>query len=219
MDLQSGGSRIVVNLDMSTPIENVDTNPTRLTPMMRRLLEKPLLCRGRSGLVMSQKKREHLMHREKELADFLEEHPWFGQIEGFQREIIRRMLYNLQEAGRGLEAERLNWVLFEVGDCLGKEVIWPILSHLLDGGTFQCHGMEIGGDHPNSQQRPSIPLQQFLADHVPAGTRPGQLVVVDMVLKARMRLDEMVRSVINKEEPAGESTAVTAAQVPGEAEA
>jgi hypothetical protein len=196
----------------------VDPGPTTLTPVMRRLLNKPLLCKGRSALVMSQSKRERVVRKDKELADFLAQHPWFGQIEGYQREIIRRMIYNLQGAGRELEAERLQQVLFMVGDGLGKEVIWPILSHLLDGGTFHCEGMEIGGDHPNIQKLPSIPLQQFLADHVPAGTRSGRLLVVNLLLKAYARMEGLVRSLQNREEPPTESAAVTTPHVPGEAE-
>src|SRR5713226_8679866 len=105
---------------MSTPIENVDTGPTTLTPVMRRLLNKPLLCQGRSALVMSQRKRDRVVRKDKELADFLEQHPWFGQIEGYQRDIIRRMIYNLHKTGRALDAKRLEWVLFMVGDWLGK---------------------------------------------------------------------------------------------------
>ena len=78
---------------MSTPIENVDAGPTTLTPVMRRLLNKPLLCKGRSALVPSLRKREQLARKAKELHDFRAEHPWFSQIEGYQREIIRRMIY------------------------------------------------------------------------------------------------------------------------------
>jgi hypothetical protein len=194
----------------------VDPGPTTLTPVMRRLLNKPLLCKGRSALVMSQSKRERVVRKEKELASFFEEHPWFGQIEAFQREIIRRMLYNLCESDRELEAERLKDVLFLVGDNLGKEVIWPILSHLLNGGTFQCEGIEIGGDHQDIQQRPSIPLQQFLADHLPAGTRPVKLLMINLLLKARARLETLVRQ--RQNEPAEQPAVATAAQKPGDAE-
>jgi hypothetical protein len=199
---------------MNTPIENVNAGPTTLTPVMRRLLNKPLLCKGRSALVMSQSKRERLARKAKELGDFSELHPWFGQIEGWQREIFRKMLFNMHNAGRGLEAERLDNVLFTVGDGLGKEVIGPILSHLYDGGTFQCHGIEISGDYPNSQQRPSIPLQQFLADHVPAGTRPARLLIVEWLLKAQARLEMLVRQRQNQDEPAEQSAVATAAQAP-----
>ena len=199
---------------MSTPIENVDAGPTTLTPVMRRLLNKPLLCKGHSALVMSQRRRERVVLKDKELGDFLAQHPWFGQIEGYQRDIIRRMIFNLHGAGRELEAERLHQVLFIVGDRLGKEVIWPILSHLLDGGTFHCEGLEICGDHPNIQQRPSIPLQQFLADHVPAGTRPGRLLVVNLLLKARARLEMLVRQRQNRDELAEQPAGATAAQAP-----
>jgi hypothetical protein len=167
--------------------------------------------------VLSLRKREQLARKEKELGDFRAQHPWFGQIEGYQREIIRRMIY--QGAGRELEAKRLEWVLFRVGDMLGKEVIWPILSHLLDGGTFHCHGMQICGVHPNVQKLPSLPFEQFLADHVAPGTRPGQLVAVEMLLKAwAVMEEEWGRSLQNQEEPAGESAAVMTPQVPSKAE-
>jgi len=173
------------------------------------------MAKGRSGLVMSPSKRERVMRKEKELRDFLAEHPWFGQIEGWQREVIRRMLYGLQHTGRQREARRLRQMLFTVGDCLGKEVIWPILEHLLEGGVFDFDGKQICGDLPNTKNLPPVNLEEFLAAHVPADRRSTPLLLTRLMLKAQAGADELVRLTLeNRKEYATECASGQVLQIP-----
>jgi hypothetical protein len=201
---------LVVNASMSTPTENVDRGPTTLTPAMRRLLNKPLLCKGRSALVMSPRKRAELVRRDEAQRAFLNEHPWWGQIEGYQREIIRRLIDSLSPTGQTIQSARLEWFIFTAGDVLGKDVIWPILDHLLGGGGFHAEGMEIREPGPHAQTTPSVPFLDFLSAHLPAGTRPVRVDMVRLLLKARVRLQELVEAACLRTEESGTEGAAVA---------
>jgi len=176
-----------------------------LTPLMRRLLNKPLLSRGQLGLVMSLRKRERVMRTEKESADFSAEHPWWVQIHGQDREVIRRIIGSLCDTGRRLQARRFQDVICCIGDWLGPKVIWPLLSHLLDGGIFDCFGIEIIGGRPNTKNLPPVPLEQFLEQHLPADTSPDRLYWAKALLKAWAHMEEMVKRFLEGEVPATEA--------------
>jgi hypothetical protein len=132
------------------------------------------------------------MQRDEERRKFLQDHPWWGEIEGYQREIIRRFICCEEPRDAAIQAGLVESFVFTAGDILGKEVIWPILQHLLQGEGFHAEGMEIGPLRPRTQPSPSTSFLEFLSRHAPAGTGAGRIEVVRLLLKAAKRLRQMV---------------------------
>jgi hypothetical protein len=176
---------------MNTITQVVDKNSKGLAPIVRRLLNKPLLIRGRAELVVSLRKRQELMQRDERLRRFLEEHPWFGEIEGYQRQIIRMLIARQAETGQEVQARLIESFIFTAGDCLGKDVIWPILNHLLNDGGFYAEGMEIRDTDPPALAPPAIPFLEFLSHYAPAGTPAGRVEIVRLLLKATKHLEDL----------------------------
>jgi hypothetical protein len=199
---------------MNALIETGNEYSGAMTPLLRRLLNDPLLSRGRGALVMSQRKRERLMVKNQERQDYLKEHPWWGEIQGWEREVIRRIVFGLEKIGRKVEAERLHWFLFTIGDFLGKEPIWPILSHLLEGGVFDFEGTQFSGDRPNTKQLPSVALLPFLAPYVPENLREGRLFTIGALLTAYDRAQDLIRSALKEQDSVSkESPSVPPSQI------
>ncbi len=184
-------------------IEARKEDSSALKPVIRRILNDPLLSTRRgAALVMSQRKRDIQIRKAQELKDYLNQHPWFAQLKGYEREIICRMVYGLCRIGREAEADRLHRCLFTIGDFLGKEPIWPILEHLLEGGVFEFEGTVLSGNRPNTKQLPVISLLPFLATYAPEEFREGRLHAIRLLLKAYDRSQELIRSTLQEQDDA-----------------
>jgi len=209
----SPGMFVVVIRKMTSLAQTNNEDSATPTPIQQRLLNDPLLARGRGALVMSQRRRERLVAQNQELKDYLKKHPWFGEIKGWERDIIRRMIFGLYKVGRDLEAQRLRELLFTIGDVAGKEPIWPILEHLLDGGVFVFESVEFSGPLPNKKRLPPVPLLPFLSSRVPEDDKEDRLVIIKVVLKHTCSQDPSEPALHNEDNPSKASSAVPPPQI------
>jgi len=153
------------------------------------------------------------MVKNQERQEYLKEHPWWGEIEGWEREVIRRLIHGLHKVARDLEAQRLRELLWTVGDIAGKEPIWPILEHLLDGGVFVSEGIEFCGPFPNRKGLPPVPLLPFLSSKLPQDDKEDRLLQIKVVLKHTCSQDPSEPALHNEDNPSQTTPGVPPPQI------